>query len=89
MNRDHSGAVNVRALDLTGLGRPVRSDKCLTIVILLLAAFALRVWNLGGRSLWYDEAYLWWATRLPLGKMLALSMGELVPPLHYFVLRVW
>ncbi len=89
MNRDHSGAVNVRALDLTGLGRPVRSDKCLTIVILLLAAFTLRVWNLGGRSLWYDEAYLWWATRLPLGKMLALSMGELVPPLHYFVLRVW
>ncbi|HQE92092.1 MAG TPA: glycosyltransferase family 39 protein [Anaerolineae bacterium] len=59
------------------------------MVFLLLLAFALRVWNLGGPSLWYDEAYLWWATRLPLGKMLALSTGELVPPLHYFVLRAW
>ena len=56
---------------------------------ILLAAFALRVWNLGGPSLWYDEAYLWWVTRLPLGEMLSLSMRELIPPLSYLLLRVW
>ena len=56
---------------------------------MLLAAFALRAWNLGGSSLWYDEAYLWWVTRLPLDKMLSLSMRELIPPLSYFLLRVW
>ncbi len=60
-----------------------------SVVALLLAAFALRAWNLGRPSLWYDEAYLWWATRLPLGKMLSLSISELVPPSHYFVLRAW
>lgn len=59
------------------------------MIILLLAAFALRVWNLGGPSLWYDEAYLWWVTRLPLGEMLSLSARELVPPLPYLLLRVW
>ncbi|MGC9394772.1 MAG: hypothetical protein ACP5J4_07950 [Anaerolineae bacterium] len=55
----------------------------------MLAAFALRVWNLGGPSLWYDEAYLWWVTRLPLGEMLSLSMRELIPPLFYLLLRMW
>ncbi|MFN2111025.1 MAG: glycosyltransferase family 39 protein, partial [Anaerolineae bacterium] len=47
------------------------------------------MWNLGGPSLWYDEAYLWWVTRLPLGEMLSLSMRELIPPLSYLLLRVW
>lgn len=60
------------------------------ITLLLLAAFALRVWELGARSLWYDEAYLWWSTtQVPFGKMIALSMGELVPPMHYLLLRAW
>jgi 4-amino-4-deoxy-L-arabinose transferase-like glycosyltransferase len=58
-------------------------------IFILLAAFALRVWHLGGPSLWYDEAYLWWVTRLPLGEMLSLSMHELIPPLSYLLLRVW
>ncbi|MEJ5308385.1 MAG: glycosyltransferase family 39 protein [Anaerolineae bacterium] len=61
----------------------------LSIVALLFAAFALRMWNLGGPSLWYDEAYLWWVTRLPLGEMLSLSMRELIPPLSYLLLRAW
>lgn len=60
-----------------------------TVVILLIAAFVLRVWNLGGPSLWYDEAYQWWAVRQPFGAMLALSTSEMVPPMHYFVLRTW
>jgi len=59
-------------------------------LLLLLAGFALRTWNLGARSLWYDEAYLWWSTtQLPFSKMIELSMGELVPPMHYFLLRAW
>jgi len=58
-------------------------------MLLLLAAFALRVWNLGGPSLWYDEAYLWWVARLPLGEMLSLSMREVIPPLSYLLLRLW
>ncbi len=57
---------------------------------LLGLAFALRVWKLGGPSLWYDEAYLWWATtQLTLPKMLALSVREVIPPLHYLLLRGW
>ncbi len=69
--------------------QPGRRGYAALGVCLLLAAFALRVWNLGGPSLWYDEAYLWWAVRLPFKQMWALSVGELVPPLHYLTLRAW
>ncbi len=57
---------------------------------LLLVAFALRLAWLGGASLWYDEAYLWWAaSRLSLPHMVALSQYELIPPLHTLFLRGW
>ncbi|HUM38000.1 MAG TPA: hypothetical protein PLQ85_14100, partial [Anaerolineae bacterium] len=60
------------------------------VILLLWMAFALRVGGLGARSLWYDEAYLWWATtQVNVREMLALSAGELVPPAHYFLLRTW
>ena len=66
-----------------------RWNQSLQLALLGLA-FAVRVWNLDGPSLWYDEAYLWWTTtQLPFNKMLALSMGELVPPMHYLTLRLW
>jgi len=57
---------------------------------LLLIAFALRTWNLGAQSLWYDEAYCWWtAAVLPLDNVLALSVRELIPPLTHVMLRGW
>ncbi len=57
---------------------------------LLLAAFAARAWNLGGPSLWYDEAYMWWATtQVSFSKMLALSLREIIPPLYYLLMWVW
>jgi predicted membrane-bound mannosyltransferase len=59
-------------------------------IALLLLAFLLRVWRLGDQSLWYDEAYLWWATtEVSFSKMLALSVREIVPPGHYVLLRGW
>ena len=88
--RGNEGAIGKSRLQPIPCARQQKFWRWSKVVILLITTFALRVWNLGGPSLWYDEAYLWWATtRLSLSKMLALSMGELVPPLHYFVLRAW
>ncbi len=57
---------------------------------ILLASAALRLWNLGGPSLWYDEAYSWWVGVIvsPL-ESIASSVYELVPPLTYFLWRGW
>jgi len=73
-------------------GPPVKRwlERHAGVILLLWMAFALRVGGLGARSLWYDEAYLWWATtQVNVREMLALSAGELVPPAHYFLLRTW
>lgn len=60
------------------------------VLALLGLAFALRLWHLGGPSLWYDEAYVWWvAAELPLARLLALSVREVIPPLHSLLLRGW
>ncbi len=57
---------------------------------LLLFAFALRAGDLGGPSLWYDEAYIWWVTTtLTLREMLALSLREIIPPFYYLLMRGW
>ncbi len=57
---------------------------------LLLLAVVLRLWDLGGQSFWYDEAYSWWlATQLTPAGSLASSLREFIPPLTYFVWRGW
>lgn len=57
---------------------------------LLLAAFALRCWRLGGPSLWYDEAYTWWvATQVSPQHSIASSLREIIPPFTYFLWRGW
>ena len=59
-------------------------------VALLLLATAIRFWDLGGPSLWYDEAYTWWvSTQVSLTEALVSSLREVIPPLSYFGWRLW
>ena len=61
-----------------------------TVVGLLLFATALRFWDLGGPSLWYDEAYSWWVgVKVSTAASVASSIHEIVPPFSYFLWRVW
>ncbi|MCX7682410.1 MAG: glycosyltransferase family 39 protein [Anaerolineae bacterium] len=57
--------------------------------LLLMAALALRTYDLDRWGLWYDEAYNWWVVQVPLGEMLILNAREVVPPLYYLLLRAW
>ena len=62
----------------------------LAAIALLLAAAALRFRDLGGPSFWYDEAYSWWVgTQVSRTDALVSSLREFVPPLTYFLWRVW
>jgi len=59
-------------------------------VTLLLVAAGLRFWDLGGQSLWYDEAYTWWvSTQVSRTEALVSSLREVIPPLSYFAWRLW
>jgi Dolichyl-phosphate-mannose-protein mannosyltransferase len=60
------------------------------LVGILLVALALRVWDLGARSLWYDEACEYWVAVAPaweLAHFVGLGSGD--PPLYAFLLHLW
>ncbi|MBN2394271.1 MAG: hypothetical protein JXR84_26295, partial [Anaerolineae bacterium] len=57
---------------------------------LLLLACLLRFWDLGGQSLWYDEAYTWWvATQVTMEESITSSIHEVIPPGSYLLWRGW
>ncbi len=53
------------------------------LVVLLLAAFALRVWDLGGPSVWHDEAWSIRAIRDPIG-----TPDDNTPPAYYMLMHL-
>lgn len=58
------------------------------LLALVLFAFLLRTWNLGGKSLWVDEAFaLWNAERTPAE--IWAETHDNHPPLYYLLLHQW
>jgi 4-amino-4-deoxy-L-arabinose transferase-like glycosyltransferase len=54
----------------------------------LAAALVLRLWDLGGKSLWLDEAWSVHFARMSLLEILT-NTGEPNPPLNYVLLHFW
>jgi len=50
---------------------------------------ALRWWNLGGESLWFDEAYTAWAAGLSVGDLIEVVRVDNSPPLYYLLMHAW
>jgi mannosyltransferase len=68
----------------------------LQLSLILLLAFALRVINLGGRSLWYDEAFAVLFSEKGMDAMLSGTLtpvaggaSDIHPLLYYGTLNVW
>lgn len=59
-------------------------------LVLLLLAFAVRIFDLAGPSLWYDEGYTVMFAQRGWGELIAgAARLELNTPLHYIVLKLW
>ncbi|HXK33506.1 MAG TPA: glycosyltransferase family 39 protein, partial [Dehalococcoidia bacterium] len=61
-------------------------------VLMLIAAagFVTRLWGLGDKSLWLDEAFTWAMTRLAAGDIISAARDQDIhPPAHYLLLRFW
>ncbi len=54
-----------------------------------LSAFALRIFQLGKQSLWYDEAFSVYLARFDLATITARTAADIQPPLYYYVLNLW
>lgn len=67
--------------------RPWRSN--LVCGLLLLLAFALRVYRLGAQSLWYDEAVSAQVAAKGLAELTRWTANDIQPPLYYYILSGW
>ncbi len=57
-------------------------------VLLLASAAWVRFYRLGGESLWHDEAFTWWFTRLPWMEMLdTVRLDGVNPPVYYLAVK--
>ncbi|MGZ4890721.1 MAG: glycosyltransferase family 39 protein [Halobacteriota archaeon] len=57
-------------------------------VIVLLGTF-LRLYYVGVQSLWGDETFSVWISRLSLSQIVAITAIDRHPPLYYFLLHYW
>ncbi|MBN1201821.1 MAG: glycosyltransferase family 39 protein [Anaerolineae bacterium] len=62
--------------------RPARAGLAV-LVLLLIGAFGLRLWDLGGPSIWHDEAWSIRAIRDPIH-----TPDDNTPPVYYAVMHV-
>jgi uncharacterized membrane protein len=60
-----------------------------TLVLVLLLAFALRVYRLGAESLWYDETVSMHLAGESVPALVAHTAGDIHPPGYYLLLHAW
>ncbi len=60
-----------------------------TLLLLLVAAFALRVHHLAAQSLWYDEAVTAYVAGQELAGLTRWTAEDIQPPLYYYVVAGW
>jgi mannosyltransferase len=57
--------------------------------VILLLAFALRLYRLGYQSIWYDEAVSIHLAAKDLGALTLHTARDIHPPLYYYLLHFW
>ena len=76
---------------VTDKQRRATSRTVLGMALLLLLAFALRVWKVGTADLTFDEVATFFVAHRPVGEMLRYVMGAARehPPFYYLIISLW
>jgi mannosyltransferase len=69
-------------------GRKITKHGIALLVIILIGAF-LRVYHLGTQSLWVDEAFSVWISKLAVPQVVQVTAVDVHPPLYYVCLHYW
>lgn len=86
---DHDPRVS-RSRPRPALGAPGLRTDALVLAAIVAVAAALRVYRLGEQSLWLDELYSYWASRLSWRDLwLEIPRIDKHTPLYYSLLKLW
>src|SRR5215203_427247 len=66
-----------------------RRISWLGLILLTLAAFALRLYHLDGQSLWYDEGVTADVAHRGIAELTRWTADDIQPPLYYYLLAMW
>lgn len=66
-----------------------RRISWLGLLLLTLAAFALRLYMLDAQSLWYDEGVTADIARRGISELTRWTADDIQPPLYYYVVALW
>jgi uncharacterized membrane protein len=69
--------------------RYILRRKYTWFIPILLLAFAVRMWDINARSLWFDEAVEYWSAAPPLWLLPRTVLATYQPPLYTFLLHMW
>lgn len=67
----------------------ILGKKRMQLILVLLIAFALRMWDIDARSLWFDEAFEYWSASVDFARLPQTVLTAYQPPLYTFILHVW
>lgn len=59
------------------------------VIAVVLLAFILRIYDLAGESVWFDEAYTLVITHLSFREIIPATAYDVHPPLYFFLMRIW
>ncbi|MCX7683489.1 MAG: glycosyltransferase family 39 protein [Anaerolineae bacterium] len=64
-------------------------NRYLLVLIILLLAFGLRVYELAEHNIWWDEGLTIWAARASLREIVHWTAHDVHPPLYFLLMRGW
>ncbi|MBL8045622.1 MAG: glycosyltransferase family 39 protein, partial [Anaerolineales bacterium] len=59
------------------------------VLVLLAIAFAVRIYDLADRNIWWDEGLAAWAARLSPERIVDWTAHDVHPPLYFYLLSLW
>lgn len=61
----------------------------LLLIAVAIGALGTRLFLLGDKSIWLDEAWSWRAAEMSISSMIERTQGDVHPPLYYTILHYW
>lgn len=66
-----------------------RTKYSVALLAIVLIGTFLRVYQLGAQSIWFDEAFSVWISKMGLLQIVQLTAADVHPPFYYFILHYW
>ncbi len=66
-----------------------RRNSLWLLCLIILSGIVLRLYHIGLRSIWFDEAFTWRLIQFPWGEMLQRATLDVHPPLFYILIKPW